>query len=96
MLVHARDILFGKIGHYGEQIACVALHTCWRCVILCVAVIQKRVLENRAFALFLFFPRSFSYVGRYRRVQHHGQFPDTPGTRAHADTPSVTHRRQGE
>lgn len=79
-----------KIVHYCEQIA---LHTCWRRVILFVAVIQMRVLENRGFALF--FPRSFSYVGRYRRVQHHGQFPDTPGTRAHTDTPSVTRAETG-
>lgn len=55
MLVHARDILFGKIVHYCEQIAWMALHTCWRRVILCVAVIQMWVLENRGFALFSWF-----------------------------------------
>ncbi len=73
-----------KIVHYCDPIVCMALHACWRRVIVFAAVIQMWVLENRGFAFF----SSFVLIGRYRRVQHHGQFPDTP---AHTHTPAVTH-----
>lgn len=41
-----------KIVHYCDQIVCMALHACWRRVIVFAAVIQMWVLEIRGFAFF--------------------------------------------